>query len=158
MRLKQIRVYPHFFLDRLDSFHSRGSVRISVFWVLSKLVKLLMQSFHYALYINYHQPMQYDLHCIPEIVTGANTIYIQDHLAGPSGSRATIPLFLTKLTSHLSEVACNIIYIPISERNLAISSPPPPAVPPQHNTQWELCSCLYGEHRSNAHSYIRLTT
>jgi len=36
------------FLDELDSFHSRGSVRISVFWVLSKLVKLHMQSFPLA--------------------------------------------------------------------------------------------------------------
>jgi len=63
-----MRVYPHF-LDGLDSFHSRGSVRISVFRVLSKLVKLLMQSFHHILYIIYHQQMQYDLHCIPEILT-----------------------------------------------------------------------------------------
>ena len=31
-----------------------------------------------------------------KVKQGANTIYIQDHLAGPSGnSRATIPLFLT---------------------------------------------------------------
>jgi hypothetical protein len=57
------------------------TVRISVFWVLSKLVKLLMQSFHHVLYINYHQPMQYDLHCIPEILT--------DTLITPEGCDVT---------------------------------------------------------------------
>jgi hypothetical protein len=35
----------------MDSEHAALFVRISVFWVLSKLVKLLMQSFHHVLYI-----------------------------------------------------------------------------------------------------------
>jgi hypothetical protein len=53
------------------------SVRISVFWVLSKLVKLLMQSFHHVLYIivyHHHQLMQYNLHCIPEILTVSTSL------------------------------------------------------------------------------------
>jgi len=39
---------------------------------------------------------------INEIRQGENTIYIQDSLAGPSGSRATISLFLTKGSPHVT--------------------------------------------------------
>jgi hypothetical protein len=60
-------------------------------------------------------------------------IYIQDHLAGPSGSRATIPLFLTlasvdtvspdegitwKLIAHVS-----IIYLALSYRDYYLNTP-----------------------------------
>jgi hypothetical protein len=98
-------VYPHF-LDGLDSFHSRGSVRISVFWVLSKLVKLLMQSFYHVLYIirhHHHQLMQYDLHCIPEILT----------VTSQSGSQLRGSRRLA--TSHPSILSSFLVLLPAAE-------------------------------------------
>jgi hypothetical protein len=51
-------------------FHGVGVfVRISVFWVLSKLVKLLMQSFHHVLYIIIINQCNTICTAFPEILT-----------------------------------------------------------------------------------------
>ena len=47
--------------------------------------------------------IQYIMRADDNAKQGANTIYIQDHLAGPSGSRATIPLFLTVVFYYRAE-------------------------------------------------------